>query len=126
MDQATVVHIPGLDRHRRGEEEEEKRRRRRRKQWLHRLQAAHHMRPGGAHARTHTYVRTNTHNSSFLDEATPKTEGWFMRRSRPMGIRACSGIRLYERERGKAVSDNKTESKRLERDYAEYFDSKTN
>lgn len=51
------------------------------------------------HARTHTYVHTNTHNSSFLDEATPKTEGWFMRRSRPMGIRACSGIRRYEKKK---------------------------
>lgn len=104
VDQATVVHIPGLDRHRReGVEEEEKRRKRRRqKQWPHRLQAAHHMRPGGhkhTHARRHTQACTRTHtNSSFLDEATPKTEGWFMRRSRPMGIRACSGIRLNKRE----------------------------
>lgn len=46
------------------------------------------------HARTRTYVHTNTHNSSFLDEATPKTEEWFMRRSRPMGIRVRWGIRL--------------------------------
>lgn len=49
-----------------------------------------------------------------------------MRRSRPMGIRACSGIRLYEKK-NKNVSDNKTESevgKRLQ--YVEDFDSKIN
>lgn len=76
-----------------------------------------------AHRHTQTCTRTNK-NSSFLDEATPKTEGWFMRRSRPMGIRACSGIRLNKKKK-RSVSD-KTESKRLETDHVEYFDSKPN
>lgn len=60
------------------------------------------------HARTHTLTCTRTHtNSSFLDEATPKTEGWFMRRSGPMGIRACSGIRLNKKEESRFWQQNR-------------------
>lgn len=98
MHQATVVHIPGLDR-REGEEEEEEEKE---AKTVAAQTAGSSSLAARRRTRTHTHVHTNTHNSSFLDEATPKTEGWFMRRSRPMGIRACWGIQLHEGKKKKS------------------------